>query len=264
MLVRRTRPGRWAYRRARARRRELSREYRRLFAIGAGVSLLALAASVVVAVQIGYAFLAWFIAGAFYGAALMLWVTVFELVDPVTRHWIQGAQGEELTGHELDRCRKQGWRIVHNLHLEPGDIDHIAIGPGGVLAFETKLPAADWTWLARGNQPREWADQANKSAQRTRALILQHTGLPVEVRPVVVVWARGLVDAEPVRVARIRFVHGTELADRIGRLPAVMTGGEVQQIYAALDRVARQREQAKSASVRDENGLTRSLRGAHS
>lgn len=236
----RRRAGGWARRKARARRRELLRTHRRGLSVLCAVILALAFISVAVAGALGNANLAWFIAGAFYGALLVFWVVLFELLDPVSRHWIQGAEGEELTGRELGRIRRQGWRVVHNLHLQAGDIDHIAIGPGGIVAIETKCPNADWSWLAKSGTPQKWARQAKSSAFRTRSLVRQHCGLSVEVPPLVVVWARGIVESEPVRVDGVRFVHGTELADLLSGMRAMLSDDEVQRVHQSLERFARQ------------------------
>ncbi len=196
--------------------------------------------SVVIAGWLGKANIAWFIAGSFYGGLFTLWLVVFELLDPVTRHWIQGAEGEEFTGHELDRCKRQGWRAIHNLHLKAGDIDHIAIGPGGVVVIETKCPDADWAWLSRSKQPSDWVRQVNASALRTRALIQQHAHAPVDVRPIVVVWAKGLVDAGTVRIDGVLFLHGSQLGKHLRGLTPTLNESEVQRIHEALNPVAQQ------------------------
>ena len=185
------------------------------------------------------AWMAWFIAGAFYGASVALWVALFELIDPVGRRWWQGSDGEAATSGQLRRCRRQGWRVVHNLMLEAGDIDHIAVGPGGVVAIETKSTDADWEWLSRQSIHRGWTRQASSSAARARALVRQHAGLAVQVRPVVAAWVRGLADVGPVECNGVRIVHGSTLADLLGDLDPVLTGEQVDQIHQALEPVAR-------------------------
>lgn len=53
------------------------------------------------------------------------------------RSWRVGAAGESKVGRKLDRLR--GWRVLHNVPLPGGgDVDHLLIGPHGVLAVNTK------------------------------------------------------------------------------------------------------------------------------
>ena len=57
------------------------------------------------------------------------------------RAWEAGADGEERTADALAVLEPDGWRILHDLHW-PGrpfaNIDHIAIGPGGVFVIDSK------------------------------------------------------------------------------------------------------------------------------
>jgi len=53
--------------------------------------------------------------------------------------WEVGASGERLVGDRLDLLKSQGWNLLHSVPLKSGaDIDHIAIGPGGVFTINTK------------------------------------------------------------------------------------------------------------------------------
>lgn len=190
------------------------------------------------------------LAGAVYAGLLALWLTMFELVDPVSRRYARGADGEEFTARELRRCSRHGWRSVHNVVLESGDIDHIVVGPGGIVAIETKCPDAGWPWLKGQGIHHPWVRQASRSAMKTNALIRQHSGLRTEVHPVVVVWARGLA-GEPVEVDGVRVLHGTDLAGFLGSLAPALDQEQVRQIHSALEPVA-----ARLDAVRQERRTT--------
>ena len=54
--------------------------------------------------------------------------------------WRRGAAGERRTARLLDRLERQGWAVLHDLAV-PGsraNIDHLAIGPGGVFVIDSK------------------------------------------------------------------------------------------------------------------------------
>ena len=57
------------------------------------------------------------------------------------RAWEAGAEGERRTGEVLKALEPHGWRLLHDLHW-PGrpfaNIDHIAVGPGGVFVIDSK------------------------------------------------------------------------------------------------------------------------------
>jgi hypothetical protein len=56
-----------------------------------------------------------------------------------------GANGEAWTAGELRRLRCKGWHLVNGMKRDRwSDIDHILVGPGGVLVVETKWSADPW------------------------------------------------------------------------------------------------------------------------
>jgi hypothetical protein len=239
----RHRPGQWGRRRARERRRQLLREHwLRLGAFFGGIAVVCTAAAIGAALLFNTG-LAWFIFGVGYGGGLTLWMTTFDLIDPVGRRLTQGVEGETSTARQLRRCARHGWRAVHNLVLQAGDIDHIAIGPGGVVVIETKQPDADWAWLHKNGVDRRWATQARTASARVRALVRQHTGLTIEPVPILVVWARGLADSGPVEVDGVRVVHGRTLPNLLDDLDGCLQHEQVEMIHAALEPVARKLDQ---------------------
>jgi hypothetical protein len=55
------------------------------------------------------------------------------------RAWRKGAEGEEKVGSLLDSLAKHGWKTLHSIPVgKNGDIDHLSIGLGGVVLFNTK------------------------------------------------------------------------------------------------------------------------------
>jgi Nuclease-related domain len=77
----------------------------------------------------------------FVGSELALLVSMFvvsRFVLPLVERHDRGATGEEQVGRLLDSLAAQGWRTVHDVSLQHGNVDHIAIGPAGLFAIETK------------------------------------------------------------------------------------------------------------------------------
>ncbi|WP_434992327.1 nuclease-related domain-containing protein [Arthrobacter sp. Ld5] len=60
--------------------------------------------------------------------------------------WLAGAEGEARVGEQLRRLELQGWKILHDVHW-PGrpkaNLDHVAVGPGGVLIIDAKNWSGD-------------------------------------------------------------------------------------------------------------------------
>jgi hypothetical protein len=72
-------------------------------------------------------------------AAALGWVLRFR-VSPETSAWRRGAAGERRTARLLRHLQDCGWVLLHDLAV-PGsraNIDHLAIGPGGVVAIDSK------------------------------------------------------------------------------------------------------------------------------
>ncbi|MDT3398389.1 nuclease-related domain-containing protein [Streptomyces sp. B1866] len=62
--------------------------------------------------------------------------------------WRKGLAGEQRTGAELERLTGKGWRVLHSVPLpREVDIDHLVIGAGGVLCFNTKHHPRARVWV---------------------------------------------------------------------------------------------------------------------
>lgn len=93
-----------------------------------------------------------------------------------TAQLTSGAAAEQLTCAELRKLRAASWRVVNHFALEDWDIDHVLVGPGGVIAVETKWSHRDW----RTAQSRPWLNAAVDQAQanaRTLRLWLKRFGV---------------------------------------------------------------------------------------
>jgi hypothetical protein len=72
-------------------------------------------------------------------AAGLAWLLRFR-VSADTVAWRRGAAGERRTARLLAPLGRRGWAVLHDLAI-PGtqaNIDHLVIGPGGVLVIDTK------------------------------------------------------------------------------------------------------------------------------
>ena len=76
---------------------------------------------------------------AVVAAAGLGWLLRFR-VSPDTLAWRRGAAGERRTARLLAPLERRGWAVLHDLNI-PGtqaNIDHLVIGPGGVLVIDSK------------------------------------------------------------------------------------------------------------------------------
>lgn len=134
-----------------------------------------------------------------------------------------GADAEQWTARALHALGPL-WHIEHNVPFpERGymrDVDHIAVGPYGVLAVETKWTSATVDLGAKrlATQVEDAMRHAEDNAVRVRGLL--HRVADVDVIPVVVFWGRDVkAPADHVRrEGRVRIVAGREADDWGARL----------------------------------------------
>jgi hypothetical protein len=160
--------------------------------------------------------------------------------SPEARAWRQGAVGERRTARLLGPLERQGWAILHDLAL-PGsraNIDHLMIGPGGVLVIDSKqyrgrlrLDSSGWLW--HGGYPLAPALRAVDFEADQAARVL--TDPDVVVVPIVAVhgaqvpWGKVVMQGVPVVAAR-------RLPSMLRALPAVL-GPERVAVLADQARV---------------------------
>lgn len=69
-----------------------------------------------------------------------------EHAERAERAWAAGAVGEEQVAKALDSLRPEGWYVLHDVHW-PGrpkaNLDHVLVGPGGIIVVDAKNWAGD-------------------------------------------------------------------------------------------------------------------------
>jgi hypothetical protein len=107
---------------------------------------------------------------------------------------MMGDLGEQWTASELRKLRRDGWHLVNHVRLRVWDIDHVLVGPGGVLAVETKWSATKWRFHPVDDRIRAAANQARENA-KSLSLWTDLRSLGVgEVEAVVFLWGAGTRD----------------------------------------------------------------------
>lgn len=156
-------------------------------------------------------------------AIVMLWR------DGEMRRWLrnhkQGAEGEELVGNRLDEQLSNAYRVLHDVEMTFGNVDHVVIGPTGAFAIETKA----WTGRAQldatGKLTVDGWDQDRAFAQATRGGTWAHrqfadAGVDIWVEAVIVLTHTDL-SGTPLDRRSVRIVSLDELVPLIheGRHP---------------------------------------------
>lgn len=147
------------------------------------------------------------------------------------RNWSQGAEGERQVATALAPLAQFGWLAAHDVHW-PGrpqaNIDHIAVGPGGVVVIDAKnwtgaVTVADGTLRQNGYaREREVEGAAQAAAAVTALLAPQHRAC---VRAVICLAGQ---EQDPVTVGPGVIVIGRhQLAAWLATLPARLTPYDV-------------------------------------
>jgi Nuclease-related domain len=165
----------------------------------------------------------------FLGAEVALLAAIFVIsryVLPLVERHDRGAAGEEQVGGLLDGLTGRGWHAIHDVSLGRGNVDHIAIGPGGVFTVETKSHAGP-VRVARVH------GAVLGQAQAQRRAIERATGAHVEP---LLVYSRAWVDRPLSRRKGVRVVPARMLPSYLERQPQRLEPEEVEQ---ARERIAR-------------------------
>jgi hypothetical protein len=115
----------------------------------------------------------------------VVWAVAHE--SGALRAW-DGAIGEQNTARVLRRLERRGWQIRNDVLFDGFNVDHVALGPGGVYAIETKSTAGRWDFNAAVVDPlAESALRQARLAARKIRLLLSAVG-DIDVTPVLVCW----------------------------------------------------------------------------
>lgn len=162
---------------------------------------------------------------------------------PQAAPWFSGAVGERRVGALLSRLeRAGGWHVLHSVPvgMRGADIDHVVVGPPGVVTINTKHHPGQRVWVgarsvlvAGSRQP--YLRSSEHEAQRAAALLTATLGRPVPVQAaIVVVGAASLTIKES--PPSVTVIDARRLLRWLERRPAVLDAHRVAEIAAAAAR----------------------------
>lgn len=157
-----------------------------------------------------------------------------------TTAWRTGADGEVAVGAVLDGLTRDGWRALHDRRV-PGkrsNIDHVAVGPGGVWTVDAKSYKGRLT-VQRGGVVRVAGRDVTKLLDQAReqaavAAIALAGAVPV-VEPVLCFVGTELPRRHTV-VGGVHLVTRKGLARLLSSAPAVLGADEVERAADLLGR----------------------------
>ena len=195
---------------------------------------------------------------AFPTAQLPVWAAVpslfvaffffgHELFDG-TYHLVKGLDAERWTSKDLRKLLGQDWHVVDWVSFKFHDVDHVVVGPGGVIAVETKATDSKLDLSGRGQtRALEWMDQAFDGSRSVR-LLLQSFGYRLPVSPLVVVWGSE-ISGTPL-MGDVPVLRPRELEAQVAgwrNAPGQLTREQVDDIHAKLIEYRSMREKHELA-----------------
>ena len=205
------RAGEWPRQRAAQMRTEyLQRAWR--FVLVEGVVLLGLTPLALLAPPWLREFL---VGGWVASTGWTLWHQVVVESGSSTRD--MGASAEQWTNAALGPLRRKGWRVVNHVVLRHWDIDHVAVGPGGLLVIQTKWASDE---AALRDLP-TWVRQLESDAHDLTLMLRPRLGT-CPVHAMVTVWgpAARRDEAFPAEaLGGVRVLPGRRLAAVLGSVP---------------------------------------------
>jgi Nuclease-related domain len=158
-------------------------------------------------------------------AAILAFLAVRKTVDRDIGRWRRGAEGEEVVGRILEEMSAKGWYVIHDVTFGRGNIDHIAIGPGGVFAVETKSHGGR---LSIDRLDPKMLSQAYAEKKTLETV----SGL--EVRPLLVFSRAYLIETPPVQRQGVTILPARMLPHFFSRQRPTMSPQEAQQVHDRL------------------------------
>lgn len=142
------------------------------------------------------------------------------------RTWIAGGEAEVEVGRELFRLAEHGYYVFHDVGLpRVGNVDHVALGPQGIFAVETKshrgtVTSGDGVLLLNGRVPeRDAIKQSWRGSYRIQEIV-GHKVTPLLVFTNAFVQRRLLVRG--VRVLPSRWLVAEVLKGAVALEPAAL------------------------------------------
>ncbi|MEP7201685.1 MAG: nuclease-related domain-containing protein [Ilumatobacteraceae bacterium] len=145
-----------------------------------------------------------------------------------------GAKGEEKVERELSWL-DDDWHVLYGVGVRGVEIDHVLVGPPGVIILNTKCHPKGKAWVGESRltvngQPRNYLRNSRHEAQRAERLLSDVCGFPVPVQSAIV-----FVDLDDLEVKQMpEDVHVTtrrRLLEWLKSLPETTDPEDVELIY---------------------------------
>lgn len=187
-----------------------------------------------------------FMAGVFT-TTLVANIAYMMVVGTGTVPRLAGIEAEKSMARELRSLEKHGWTLVNHVLLEDGkgDVDHLLIGPAGLVVVETKWTQ---TWSDRAG----WCIKISESTKRRTLVVSRKIAqLKLPTHSIVAVWgpATHMVSDSPDVNSKCSVLPGTKVVSHILALPVAETdASHFATARRNLDLYVAQRDKGEQAA----------------
>jgi hypothetical protein len=154
--------------------------------------------------------------------------------------WDAGAKGERVVGKALTAycSTRPHWHALHSVPVghNGADIDHVLIGPPGVIVINTKYHPhrhihVTHEGLYLDKQPVDYATKSRIEADRAQRLIAAATHRTIPVTALIVL-AEGALSVES-RPSGVTVLHRSALTPWLDKAPHLLDPSMISRVYAA-------------------------------
>ena len=175
---------------------------------------------------------------------------------PRLRALRQGRDGEKVVGQFLERQRERGYQVFHDVIGDGFNVDHVLIGPAGVLTVETKTRSKPQRGarisfdgeriLVAGFEPdRDPIVQSKAQAAWLRRLLAESTGKQFSVRPVIL-FPGWFIEQSDRSTRELWVLEPRALPAFLEQAPNVLSAEDVKLASFHLSRFIRTQERART------------------
>ena len=154
--------------------------------------------------------------------------------------WYLGAKGEIEVGKILATLPPE-WRVFHALPIgtKGSDIDHLVVGPGGIVTINTKNHSNKAIWVAGqtmlvSGRKQPYIRNAEFEATRVTTLLRERMPQLPAAQPVIALVSPKSLTFKK-RPERVKVVAATELRHWLLKLPATLSTADVHELAAIID-----------------------------
>lgn len=177
-----------------------------------------------------------------------------DLAERATKAWDEGAGGERMVAEHLSLLVPHGWLLLHDVHW-PGrpraTLDHVLVGPGGVVVVDAKTwtgevrVSAGVLWQGRFARTQSVEGALAQCAAVASVMTPPHRRL---VRPLICL--AGQPDLFAITNADVAVAGAERVVEAVLTLPAVLDSATVVGLYANLSQQLTQEPEAESPVLR--------------